>query len=118
MLLTPREIRKIRSRIRKDNERLPVMFQALGDPGRFRIFRLLMHRHDICVTDVASLFGVSVSAASQQLKILERTGLVHKERMGRMLCYEVRNGDPLVRSLTGILIRRGRGGASAANSFA
>lgn len=79
--------------------RLPIMFNALGDPGRFRIFRLLMARCDICVTDLANIFGISVPAASQQLRVLEMTGLVKKERLGQTICYEVRNDDPLVKTI-------------------
>jgi DNA-binding transcriptional ArsR family regulator len=70
---------------------------ALGDPGRFRIFTLLMVRNDICVTDVAKIFRITVSAACQQLRVLELSGLVKKTRMGQMVCYEVKREHPTVK---------------------
>lgn len=82
-----------------EDERFPVIFNALSDRGRFRIFRLLTERCDICVTDIANIFRISVPAASQQLRVLEMTGLVKKERVGQTICYEVRTEDFIVRSL-------------------
>lgn len=81
------------------DERLPIIFSALGDRGRFRIFRLLTERCDVCVTDVANIFGISVPAASQQLRVLEMIGLVRKERVGQTICYEVKSDDSFVKLL-------------------
>lgn len=86
------------SRVAED-ERLPIIFSALGDRGRFRIFRLLTERCDVCVTDVANIFSMSVPAASQQLRVLEMIGLVRKERVGQTICYEVKSDDWLVKLL-------------------
>lgn len=58
--------------------RIPIIIGALGEPGKFRIFKLLMEHHDICVTDVANILDITVSAASQQLQILEMLELVKK----------------------------------------
>lgn len=98
-MLTKRQIKAIKMGISGEDDRMPVILSTLGDPGRFRIFKILMEHHDICVTDVASILGVTVSAASQQLRVLERVGLVRKDRMGQMICYEVRDDDPMVKSL-------------------
>lgn len=67
--------------------------------GRYRIFKLLLQRHDLCVTDVANVLGISLPAASQQLRIMELSGLVKKERMGQMMCYCIREDDPVVKSI-------------------
>jgi 5-enolpyruvylshikimate-3-phosphate synthase len=40
------------------------------------------------VTDVANIFDVTISAASQQLRVLEMLGPVRKTRTGQMVCYE------------------------------
>jgi len=98
-MLTKEQINSIKKAISEDDDRMPVILGVLGDPGRYRIFKILMDHHEICVTDIASIIGITVSAASQQLRVLERIGLVRKERMGQMICYEVRDDDPLVKSL-------------------
>ena len=101
--LTKEEIRTARKDIATEEEQLPFMFNALSDMGRYRIFKLLLQRHDLCVTDVANVLGISVPAASQQLRIMEMSGLVKKERMGQMTCYCVRVDDPLVKSIIKII---------------
>ncbi len=103
-MLTKEQINKIKKEMSNENDRLPIILGALGDPGKFRIFRLLMKHHDICVTDVAAVMEISVSAASQQLKILEMVGLVRKVRMGQMICYELRNDDPIVKSIVRLFV--------------
>jgi len=98
--LMPEMLKKAQiTRIKKsivdfDSERVRMIFSALGDPGRFQIFRLLLKNSDICVTDVASILGVTVPAASQQFRILELSGLVKKNRMGQLICYQIRKEDP------------------------
>lgn len=98
-MLTKDQINAIKNSQSEEDERMPIILGALGDPGRFRIFKILMVHHDICVTDIASILGITVSAASQQLRVLERIGLVRKERMGQMICYEIKSEDPMVKSL-------------------
>lgn len=80
-------------------DRLALVFGALGDPTRLKIFRLLSEKKDLCVSDVAKVFGISVPAASYQLKILEMVGLVQREREGKMICYELKKDDPLVKNV-------------------
>lgn len=103
-MLTKEKVTKIQ-RILEDSidERMPLIFGALGDPGRYKIFKLLMKQKDVCVTDIANVLKVSVPAASQQLKILERTGLIRKERTGQKVCYAVKVDDSAVYSITKIL---------------
>lgn len=102
-MLTQEEIQRVGLKVRDGGGRLALILEALGDPTRLRIFRLLMERHDICVTDVASVLQATVSAASQQLRILERVGLARRERMGQMICYELRDNDPCVRSIASFI---------------
>lgn len=98
-MLNKSQIAKIKADFDSDNNSFPLVFQALGDPGRFRIFRLLIDNRDICVTDVANVFGITVSAASQQLRVLERLGLVLKVRMGQMVCYEINYENQISKQL-------------------
>ncbi len=102
-MLTKKQTDEIKSSLGTDTTGFPLVFQALGDSGRFNIFRLLMEHHDICVTDVANVFNITVSAASQQLRVLERLGLVIKMRMGQMVCYEVNQKNPIAKHLVKLL---------------
>lgn len=101
-MLTKAQITKIKIETAESSTQLPLVFEALGDHGRFRIFRLLMEYHDLCVTDVAKILKITTSAASQQLKVMERVGLVQKIRMGQMVCYEIKD-DPAVQKIAQLL---------------
>lgn len=102
--LTKGQIIKIKSRLRHGGDsRIPLTFAALADPGRFRVFQLLVKHCGVCVSDVAGVLGTSLPVASQQLKILEMSGIVKKERSGKMRCYQLRNEDPIVRSIVKII---------------
>lgn len=98
-MLNTAEIRKLRSLLEKDDERLPIIFSALGEPRRCKIFRSFLKRERLCVSDVAQTFGMSMSLASQHLKILEVTKLVIREREGRSVYYRPNVKDKLVLSI-------------------
>ena len=98
-MLNKSQLAKIKTDFDADNSNFHLVFQALGDPGRFRIFRLLIDNRDICVTDIANIFGITLSAASQQLRVLERLGLVLKVRMGQMVCYEINYENQISKQL-------------------
>lgn len=73
--------------------------QLLGDKTRYRIFKLLMSHDEMCVSDIATELGITVSAVSQQFRNFELVGLVDKERMGQKICYTLKGDDTLVESL-------------------
>lgn len=99
-MLSATQIEKIRNALVKNyNERLPVIFGALGDPCRFFIFQLLLLKREVCVTDVAHICNKTVSAASQQLKILALAGIIEKQKMGQMVCFALKEKDPLIKAL-------------------
>lgn len=102
-MLTKKQTNKIKKDMSDEKNRLPVILGALGDPGKFRIFKLLSEYRDICVTDIANVLNITVSAASQQLRVLEMLELVEKMRMGQMVCYEIRKENPVVRRLVRFL---------------
>jgi DNA-binding transcriptional ArsR family regulator len=99
MVAVRRDLNDIRRELASDNEMIPALFNALSDSGRFRLFMLLSKRADLCVSDAAAVLGISVPAASQQLKILEMAGLVHRERLGQKCSYHVRKKDPVVSAI-------------------
>lgn len=98
-MLTKEQLNGIKKELSDEKDRMPIILGALGDPGRYRIFKLLMKHHNICVTDVANVFDITVSAVSQQLRILEMLELVKKMRMGQMVCYELKKENPAVKQL-------------------
>ncbi|MBI2098748.1 MAG: winged helix-turn-helix transcriptional regulator [Candidatus Wildermuthbacteria bacterium] len=99
-MLTSREIETVRKSSLEDmEERLPFMFQALGDPTRLNIIRLLTRHKDLCVTDIAHILNISVPAVSYQLRMLEVVGLVKRERMGKMICYGLKKEDALIQRI-------------------
>lgn len=102
-MLNKKEIVNIKARLDLGFSSYPLVFRALGDPGRFKIFKFLMEHHDVCVTDVANIFGITVSAASQQLRVLEHLGLVLKMRMGQMVCYEINKESVIAKQLIKLL---------------
>lgn len=102
-MLNKKQIADMKSLQDEDDHGFPLAFQALGDSCRFHIFMVLMRHLDICVTDIAHLFDITVSAASQQLRILERLGLIVKVRRGQMVCYEMNNKNPIVKQLIKLL---------------
>lgn len=98
-MLKPHEITKLRGLLKREDDRLPIVFGALGDANRCRIFRSFLTRDRLCVSDVARTFGISMSLASQHLKVLEITKLVVREREGRSVYYRPNSEDELVRSI-------------------
>jgi ArsR family transcriptional regulator, lead/cadmium/zinc/bismuth-responsive transcriptional repressor len=69
-------------------EALADTFKVLGDPTRVRILDALSHG-ELCVCDIASLVGISESAASHQLRLLRGMRLVRPRRSGRQVYYAV-----------------------------
>jgi len=102
-MLTKKQADIIKKDVDHGSAQLVVILQALGDMGRFKIFRLLAKHEDLCVTDLANVLEVSVPSASQQLRIMELSGLVKKERRGQMSCYTLVKDRPLVRALRRIV---------------
>ena len=98
-MLEAREIQKLQGLLRKEDDRLPIVFNALGDPRRCLIFRSFLKRDRLCVSDVARTLKISMSLASQHLKVLEVTKLVVREKEGRTVYYRPNTDDELVRSI-------------------
>ena len=67
-------------------ERLARNFRALGDPTRSHMV-LALSRGERCVTELAELVGLSLSATSHQLRILRELDLVHVRRAGKNQVY-------------------------------
>jgi len=101
-MLNDVEIKKLQEGLSSEDN-FSLIFGTLGDPGRFQMFKLLTEQDDLCVTDFANVFNISVPAASRQLKILEIMNLVKRERMGQMICYCLRADNPIVEKIIKII---------------
>ena len=66
----------------KVDRRLDAVFHALSDGTRRRIVDGLS-RGPVSVTELAAPFVISLPAVSKHLDVLERAGLVRRERDGR-----------------------------------
>jgi len=102
-MLSQKEVKVIKKSVKEDYGKWPVLFDALSDFTRFRIFKLLMQYNDLCVTDIANIFNISLPAVSKQLKILEMSGFIKRERMGQMIRYKINVKDKTVKAIIKIL---------------
>jgi DNA-binding transcriptional ArsR family regulator len=59
------------------------VFNALGDPTRRRIVKRVS-RGPISVSQLAKPFAMSLAAVVQHLQVLEESGLVRTEKLGRV----------------------------------
>ncbi len=64
--------------------------QAMADPTRFEILRLV-RRREMSAGDIARKFtGITRPAVSQHLSVLKRAGLLAERRQGTRRLYRVR----------------------------
>ncbi|MDQ3065043.1 MAG: metalloregulator ArsR/SmtB family transcription factor [bacterium] len=83
-----------------DVSRIAIAFDALGDSYRCLIFRALLKAQDVTVGQLARVVGISVSLASQHLKVLLQAGLVDKTKSGTRVYYQVNKQDDTVKAIT------------------
>lgn len=81
------------------------IFSAFADETRLQILKLLMQDTDICVSSMADKLDISISAVSQQCKLLELSGVIVRNRRGQKICYQLNNSDSTVTKLL-TLIRK------------
>lgn len=71
---------------------LADVFTLLGDPGRLRLLTGLLTSDELCVTDLATISGLSESATSHALRLLRAHAVVQARRAGRRVHYSLRDG--------------------------
>ena len=64
-------------------DQLDLMFQALADPGR-RLMVERLSKGPASVSQLAEPLAMSLSAVVQHLQVLEASGLVRSEKIGRV----------------------------------
>ena len=63
-------------------------FKLCGDPTRVGILCALS-RHELCVSEIAEVLGMSSSAVSHQLRLLKQTDIVRSHRSGKTVFYSI-----------------------------
>jgi len=102
-MLEPSQISKIKESLETQDISLVDVFSLLGDKNRFLIIKLLIEQGEMCVTDLANVLDISVSAVSQHLRILEMSRMVEGERMGQMMCYKPKIDDPRIKKIINLM---------------
>lgn len=90
------EINHIQSTLCRTDDTFWQLFKALGDCARYRMVKVMMRYRKMSVTDLAKIVDISVPAASQHLRVLEKTGLLTKKRAGKIMHYELIEDDRYV----------------------
>ncbi len=85
-----------------DDARADLVFNALADPTRRDIVRRAM-RGEHSVSDLAGNYPMSFAAVQKHVAVLQRAGLVTKERRGR--AQLVRTDIDAIRAATLLLDR-------------
>ena len=67
-----------------DSDHLDRTFSALAHPMRRSILTRLAREGSASISELAEPFEVSLMAVSKHLKVMERAGLVRRERCGRV----------------------------------
>lgn len=85
-----KKVRQVKNRLPGETEILAMaeIFKVLGDPTRIRIV-MALSIEELCVCDLATLIGLSVSAISHQLRVLRNLKLVKYRREGKMVYYSL-----------------------------
>ena len=82
---------------------LAKAFSALGNAERMRIISYLLARRGSHCGQIAGALGMSSSAFSYHLRLLEEAGLVKRSRNGRLHCLSL---TPALKDLLSGAVRR------------
>ena len=104
-MLNETEITRVQKRSAPAQTELELCeaLRVLGDWNRYRMMKTLLEAKELCVSDISKIVGISMSATSQHLRILELSGLVESERMGQTICYKPRIHNTKVQALLRLL---------------
>lgn len=85
-----RKVHLVKNSLITDDEAagLSETFSVLADPTRTKIIHALS-RDELCVCDIASILGASVSAVSHQLRVLRNMRIVKFRKNAKMVYYSL-----------------------------
>ena len=98
-MLNAKEAEKVKKLLEGNEVDMAPVFSALADQTRCNIFRAIISRKSLCVSDIVNILGISMPSASQHLKILETKGLLTRERKGREIYYSPNTKNPIVSAI-------------------
>lgn len=100
-MLSETQIKAVQKKVEPSQEEFALcdLFHILGDWNRYRIMKALLETKELCVSGISKIVGISISATSQHLRILEMSGLVESERMGQTICYQPLINNPKIKAL-------------------
>lgn len=76
--------------------------KALGDPNRFRIVMMLLHR-PLCVCELLRVLDIAGGTLSNHLRLLKHAGLISQKRDGKWIIYSI---DEEARGLITLIAQR------------
>lgn len=92
--------------LKQQDQQILQAMQLLADETRFKMFRILLESNGLCVSEISTLLGVSVSAVSQHFRMFELSGMVIKKRHGQKICYAISHGNPVLDDLIEVIRRK------------
>jgi len=100
-MLTELQITNVQKKVEplRDELGLCDAFRILGDWNRYRMMKALLEAKELCVSDISHIVGISMSATSQHLRILELSGFVESHRMGQTICYKPIINNPKIKPI-------------------
>jgi NAD-dependent dihydropyrimidine dehydrogenase PreA subunit len=93
---------------RVEVERMTHAFRLLSDPGRLWLVVALLEDRELPVRVLADSAALSMTAASQQLRVLRDAGVVRRRRMGRQVLYRLSGGEARALARSAVLRSRAR----------
>ncbi len=73
---------------------IPLVFKALGDPVRLRLFYLLSLKDELCVCHLTKALCLPQSTISRHLGVLRSSGLVTARRDSKWMHYQLADDAP------------------------
>lgn len=98
--MSPEQAAKIRQEI-ADNQAVEACAHrhgTVGDLSAMRICYLFRHYPELSVSEIAKLVGISISAASRQLKKLKVAAILSSSKQAQTVYYSL-NDNSFTRSL-------------------
>jgi ArsR family transcriptional regulator len=82
----------------------PELFQALSDPTRLRVMRLLAKsREESCLCELADSLSLPDFSLSRHLKVLRQVGLLAAVKEGRWVYHRVAKGPPYLDDVVALI---------------
>lgn len=98
-MLDKKEIQISRKIFSEADKNMATAFKVLSDVNRYRIFRILVQKPKLSVSDIAHILQISLPLASQHIKILTHASLLQKERVGKRIYTKLEHGNPFVKTI-------------------